>query len=367
MTVTTPGKARARDVSMRAMRACGSFARRIPPCSIRGSSRSWRKRVRPVTFSAPSLFGVARPMTLRSVTRRHASRERAYPQPLVQQAGPLVERGGAPHLEERRPEHLHEPGVVEHGTNAVLAVDGRELRVAIERREVLRVEDDDRDGEERLAVPLVQELSHQVGIGRVRLRARAAAAGLAVPREDAEVEPRRVGQARDHGDVAAAVRRPLLRDRQHLGGPAGLGHEPLPCRLVSGRQPCRVVRRAQILAVVPAWAPRALASQVLRRGHELPVLLERHSLREPRRVHHFTGSLCSPKTFFMAWAISPSVAYALTASMMAGMRLVEPRASSPSRRSVAVTALPSRSRRTRSSFVTCASATFGSKRYSSTS
>src|SRR5437773_594264 len=284
MTLTTPGRARARDVSMRTMRACGSAARRIRPCSIRGSSRSWRKRVRPVTFSAPSFFGVGRPMTLRSLTRGGASRERADPQPFVEQAGPLGQRGRAPHLEEGRAEHLHEADVVEHGPDAVLPVDGWELRVPVERREVLRVEHDHRNRLEGLAVPLVQELRHQVGVRRIRLRPRAAAVRLAVAR-----------------------------------------------------------------------------------GREPHVLLERHSLREPLGAHHFTGSLCSPKTFFIAWAISPSVAYALTASMMAGMRLVEPRASSPSRRSAEATTPPSRSRRTRASFVTCASATLGSKRYSSTS
>src|SRR5213593_3713403 len=308
MTLTTPGRARARDVSMRTIRACGSAARRIRPWSIRGSSRSWRKRVRPVTFSAPSFFGVGRPMTLRSLTRGGASRERADPQPLVEQAGPLGQRGRAPHLEEGRAEHLHEAGVVEHGPDAVLPVDGRELRVPVERREVLRVEHDHRNRLEGLAVPLVQELRHQVGVRRIRLRPRAAAVRLAVAREDTKVATE-----------------------------------------------------------VLARSARALPSEVLGRGREPHVLLERHSLREPLGAHHFTGSLCSPKTFFIAWAISPNVAYALTASMMAGMRLVEPRASSPSRRSAEATTPPSRSRRTRASFVTCASATLGSKRYSSTS
>ncbi len=46
------------------------------------------------------------------------------------------------------------------------------------------------------------------------------------------------------------------------------------------------------------------------RADEPHVLIERHPLREPLRVHHFSGSLCSPKTSFNVEAISPSVAYA---------------------------------------------------------
>src|SRR5262249_3357223 len=188
-----------------------------------------------------------------------------------------------------------------------------------------------------------------------------------VAREEAKVETDRVGQLRQHGNVAPAVRRPLLRDGQHSGGPARLGHEPGPRSLVGRRQPRRLVGRAKVATEVLARSARALATEVLGCGHEPHVLLERHPPREPLGIHHFTGSLCSPKTFFIAWAISPRVAYALTASMMAGMRLVEPRASAPSRRSAAATTPPSRSRRTRASLVTCASATLGSKRYSSTS
>jgi len=64
---------------------------------------------------------------------------------------------------------------------------------------------------------------------------------------------------------------------------------------------------------------------------------------------------------------SPSVAYAFTASTMASMRFAGPRASSDRRLSAARAARSSRSRRTRASFVTCVSATVGSKAYSSTS
>src|SRR5207245_10066889 len=154
--------------------------------------------------------------------------------------------------------------------------------------------------------------------------ARAGAVGLAGAREDGKVEAGRVGRLRQHGNVAPAVRRPLLRDGQDSGGPAGLAHEPCPRGLVGRRQPCRVVGRAKVATEVLARSARAFASEVLGRGREPHVLLERHSLREPLGVHHFTGSLCSPKTFFIAWAISPSVPYALTASMMSGMTYIEP-------------------------------------------
>src|SRR5688572_23822017 len=55
---------------MRTIRAWGSFARRILPCAILGSVRSWRNRVRPVTFSPPSFFRTALPMTSNVISER---------------------------------------------------------------------------------------------------------------------------------------------------------------------------------------------------------------------------------------------------------------------------------------------------------
>src|SRR5690349_5307280 len=105
---------------------------------MRGKARSCRKRVRPVTLSAPSFFGVALPMTAR-LTRPGPSCERADAQPLVQHRRPLVQGSRAPDVEERRAEHLHEllvrallrllrrfagPGGIERAADPVLAVDG---------------------------------------------------------------------------------------------------------------------------------------------------------------------------------------------------------------------------------------------------
>ncbi len=65
ITATTPGSASAPLVSMRRTRACGWRVRRIAPWARRGRVRSWRNWVWPVTFSAPSRFGVSLPMTLK--------------------------------------------------------------------------------------------------------------------------------------------------------------------------------------------------------------------------------------------------------------------------------------------------------------
>ena len=66
ITATTPGRARARRASIETTRAWGSAARRMAPCAIPGTTRSWRNRVRPVALSAPSRLRVALPMTSKS-------------------------------------------------------------------------------------------------------------------------------------------------------------------------------------------------------------------------------------------------------------------------------------------------------------
>src|SRR5438552_803493 len=176
-----------------------------------------------------------------------------------------------------------------------------------------------------------------------------------------------------HGGVRVEAEERRLLEREEvaqaaLGGAARLRDDPLPRLALGVGELRRLERLAEELAVVLArHAERALALEVLGRAHELHVPVERHSLRETLLAHHWMGSLCSPKTSFMARLISPSVAYAFTASTIAGMRFAVPRASSDRRRSAARAARSSRSRRTRASLATCVSATAGSNAYSSTS
>src|SRR5262245_20257601 len=95
MTATTPGNARAREVSIRTTRACGYFARRIRPCSIPGITRSCRYCVRPVTFSGPSRLGVPLPMTAKVVIVAGAARPAWAEGGLFQVRGALFVAGAA--------------------------------------------------------------------------------------------------------------------------------------------------------------------------------------------------------------------------------------------------------------------------------
>src|SRR5712691_3447869 len=72
MTASTPGSASAALVSMRSTRACGYCVLRMAPWAMRGRMTSWRNCVCPVTFSAPSRFGVPLPMTLKPTAVRLA-------------------------------------------------------------------------------------------------------------------------------------------------------------------------------------------------------------------------------------------------------------------------------------------------------
>src|SRR5256712_3657995 len=72
MTASTPGSASAALVSMRSTRAWGYCVLRMAPWSRPGSVTSWRNCVCPVTFSAPSRFGVSLPMTLKLTAVRLA-------------------------------------------------------------------------------------------------------------------------------------------------------------------------------------------------------------------------------------------------------------------------------------------------------
>src|SRR5207245_1222193 len=116
-------------------------------------------------------------------------------------------------------------------------------------------------------------------------------------------------------------------------------------------------RRAQNL---PVQEPRQLqVVQIARPARDLvrAVPLRGRLADDVERCGHrqnFTASLCSPNTFRIAWAISPSVAYAFTASRIGYMRFSRPRAASATRRSAALTTAPSRWPRIRSSLASWA-------------
>src|SRR6188508_2477615 len=65
-TAWTPGRAAAREVSIRTMRACGWGLRSSLHQSIRGRIRSSAKRVWPVTLATPSIRGSGVPTTWKS-------------------------------------------------------------------------------------------------------------------------------------------------------------------------------------------------------------------------------------------------------------------------------------------------------------
>src|SRR5258707_5828259 len=79
---------------------------------------------------------------------------------------------------------------------------------------------------------------------------------LTVAREDAELERARLGEPPEDGDVAAAVRRPLLRDREHLGRTVRLRGEPPDRGDLIVAEPQVLVPRAQATAPVHAHGPR---------------------------------------------------------------------------------------------------------------
>src|SRR6185436_11724799 len=94
--------------------------------------------------------------------------------------------------------------------------------------EVARIEHRHRDRGPLAAVLGIEEPQHQVvvavrgggGVGPPRPEDL-----LAVAVEDAELEPARLGQAREHRHVTPAIGRPVLGDDQDPGRPVGLGRE----------------------------------------------------------------------------------------------------------------------------------------------
>ena len=180
----------------------------------------------------------------------------------------------------------------------VLVIDRRELGVVVEVLEILRVEDGDGDRLPGLPVLVVQELRHEIGIAVGRLgqaRPRARAEAPAVAREDAQLHPPRLGHARQHRHVAPAIRRPLLRDHQDLGGASGLTREPADGRRLRVGEPVRLVPGAHRRGLVaPGTRRRSLPREIVRRADERQVLLERPAGREPLRRHHAIRLPSSP-------------------------------------------------------------------------
>src|SRR5258705_2709530 len=222
--------------------------------------------------------------------------------PLVQRGEHLVDRGEGPDLEDGRllhrapvaqealPRHLAALAPMAHlhrGGQVQRVIARRPLGVVVEVLEVPRVEGHDRDRLIRLPVPLAQKRVHEVRVGRLhRVRPWGAPHSLTVAREDAELERARLGEPPEDGDVAAAVRRPLLRDRENLGGTVRLRGEPPDRGDLIVAEPQILVPRGQATAPVHAHPPRppaGLPREVLRRAHEVHVLLERHAAGEALR------------------------------------------------------------------------------------
>src|SRR5262249_50801895 len=147
----------------------------------------------------------------------------------VQRADDLVDASRDPDLPERlgleRPELAVGAGtgrfwslagprspnvLVDH---TVLIVDRRVLGEVVQVVQVLRVEGADRDRTVRPAVLLILQSGHDVWLagGNVEL--------LAVTREDSQLHTGLGGDPGEHRYIAPAVRRPFLRDDQHLGRP----------------------------------------------------------------------------------------------------------------------------------------------------
>src|SRR5439155_3305346 len=127
-----------------------------------------------------------------------------------------------------------------------------------------------------------------VAVGRLdEARLLALAEALAVAREDAQVEARRLGHAGKHRHIAPAVGRPLLRDDQDLRRAPGLARQPPERRHLRLAEPTRLVPGADLGAhVAPRLAARALALEVLGGGDEVQVLRERHPGGEALRRDH---------------------------------------------------------------------------------
>src|SRR5207247_9086099 len=136
-------------------------------------------------------------------------RERAHDEALVEHAEHLVDGGALPDVEERRVQELEEESVAPRlglimcparawgaqvADDPVLVVDRRVLDVVAQVLERFRVEDDDGNRLPALAVLLVQELGHDVGVavGRLGERRRLAPAeALAVAPAHPERHPYR--------------------------------------------------------------------------------------------------------------------------------------------------------------------------------
>ena len=112
-----------------------------------------------------------------------------------------------------------------------------------------------------------------------------------------KLEPAGLGQAREHGNVAATVGRPLFRDHEQLRRTAGLRHEPSDGGDLSVADPGAPVPLAQEPAeVVPLQSqpPAGLTREILRGADVGDVLVEgvipgRIDLASPRVARDSRG------------------------------------------------------------------------------
>src|SRR5262249_44197536 len=121
--------------------------------------------------------------------------------------------------------------------------------------------------------------------------------GVAVSEKDAQVEIAGVGEARQVGEIAPAIGRPVLRDHRRLRGPTGLSGQPLDRRRLLLAEARLGVTVTQIAAPVEARLAQrespdveALARKVLGGADELHVVVEGHAFGEALGRHDSLSS-----------------------------------------------------------------------------
>src|SRR5262245_47378936 len=223
-----------------------------------------------------------------------------------------------------------------------LVVDSGVFDVAVELGPVARVDDRHRHRCEPLTVILVGVGHDQVGVAAgVGLGQALAQHRLAVTNEHPHLETAGLGAARQIGQIAPAIRRPVLGDDRALRRPAGLRGQPgLPRGLVVG-DPCPRVALAEVAAPVDPRTGQAeaahvesLAGQVLGRpdvrevvveaqapgetlrGHAVAALRSSSCLRAPAIIDARSDvSITMSKPRFTAPAAKPALAQCMTALM----------------------------------------------------
>src|SRR6266851_3301035 len=236
--------------------------RSCPPARMASSAIELTRKATPVITIAPSTALMREAPSLRQIVQVAAHRpestakrmalftRRRYPErppascaargepgevPFVQRGEHLVDRRRRPQPEERR--LLHRAPVEQEARPRLLPRLARPRRLH-------------RGGQARRlvgpAVPFPEELVHEIRIRRLgRVGPGLTPDPPAVTGEDAQLERRRLREPPEDADVAAAVRRPLLRDHEDLGRPVRLRGEPPDRRDLVVAEPQVLLPRAQ--------------------------------------------------------------------------------------------------------------------------